>query len=86
MHPPRLQQAHDSNHVQALDRSQQVRRIGHGVNQFRSRRVPDDAIFEQPNRARRMRLLGHHKRNQRQPHSHKHNFPVADLPRRRRRP
>ena len=38
MHTPRLQQAHDAQHVQTLRRTQNVGRIGHRVYQFGSRR------------------------------------------------
>src|ERR1051325_3623953 len=51
IHAPGLQQRHDTHHVEALGRSEQIWRIGHGVNELRSRCGADHAVFKQADRA-----------------------------------
>src|SRR5437764_11493409 len=74
-----LQQAHHAYHVQTLGRMQQVRRIGHGVNQFRSRLGANDSVLKQSNAIGSMGLFGHNKGNQGQAHANKNNFSIANL-------
>src|SRR5205807_9009988 len=45
----RLQQAHDSHHVETLRSVEKVGWIGHGVNQFRRWPRANDTVFKQPN-------------------------------------
>src|SRR5437763_12063327 len=77
-----LQQAHDYEHVEALRRVQQVRRIGHGIDQLTRRRGANHSIFKESNAIRRVSLLSNHKRDQRQTHAHENDLSVADLSRR----
>ena len=79
MNASRLQQAHHTQHVQTLCGAQNVRRIGHGVDEFASRSCPNDAVFEKANGVRSVSFLRDHKRDERQPHADKDNLAIADF-------
>src|SRR5581483_7940870 len=79
MYTPRLQQAHHAHHVEALRRTPDVWRIGHGVDQLGSRRSADDTICEQSNCIRRMSAFSNYKGDQRQAHADENIFAILDL-------
>src|SRR5262249_46009486 len=79
MHPPGLEQAHDAHHVQALRGAQEIRRIGHGVNQLRRRSAANYTVLKQANRVWSMSFFRDHECNERKPHADKDQFAIADL-------
>src|SRR5574341_2566052 len=47
VHAPALQQAHHGEHVEALRGAQEVRRVGHGVDELRGRGRAHHAVLEE---------------------------------------
>src|SRR5690349_14259660 len=75
----RLQQTHHAYHVETLRRAEQIRRIGHRVDQLRRWGASNQAIFEQSNTIRSVRFLRDDEGDQWQAHANENNFAVANL-------
>jgi hypothetical protein len=79
MHASGLQQAHDAEHVQTLRSTENIWRIGHGVDEFGRWRGADHTVFKQADRLRSMGAFCHDESDERKAHADEHNFSVADF-------
>ncbi len=81
LHASLLQQPHHVEHRAAKRRAAQVDRIAHSENRLIVGSLADDAVFVEPDGARRVRAFRHGKSQQRQAHPDEDPLAIVDLPR-----